>query len=409
MEFTGERFLPEMDIDSEIAIFHYQRYQSMVKICTDKIVLDIACGEGYGTHLLASTAKAVYGVDIDGATVAEAVKKYKRNNLAYAQGTVENLEFQDAMFDIVISFETIEHIDASIQKKFIKEVRRVLKKDGLFVISSPDKHNYSEIPAFTNKFHVHELYYDEFAGLLKSEFQCIEAYYQGRMCNSYIFSPGKSIAQIHTEIKLRDADITQAEYIIAVCANREITEDIKSVVCDANNQYYKMNRELIQLKKVLGSPGDIIQQKENYIIEQRGMIESKDARIREINGIVEQKENYIQEQREVIAKRDREIREQQGIIEQKENYICEQREAIAYERKEAREQQGIIEQKENYICEQRNIIEQKENRICEQRKIIEEKEKELDRQRERLNVYETFINMIGIRTLYNFYTNFRKK
>lgn len=389
MEFTGERFLPEMDIDSEIAIFHYQRYQSIVQLCTNKTVLDIACGEGYGSNLIAGTAKMVYGIDINDAVIAEASKKYAKENLFYAQGTVEKLNFHDAMFDIVVSFETIEHVDASAQRKFIKEARRVLKKNGLFIISSPDKHNYSEIPMFTNKFHIHELYFDEFANLLQNEFQYMQAYYQGRMCNAYIFDPDKNITQIQNEIKLREADATQAEYIIAVCANREITESMESVVCDANNQYYKMNRDLIKLKKTLGNPGIVIEQKENYIQEQRRIIESRDVAIMEIKGIVEQKENYICEQREMITRKDREICEYHKIIEQKENYICEQREILNYKDKKIREQHGTIEQKENYICEQR--------------KMIEEKEIELHQNQEKLKEYNTFINRFGIRQLYHFY------
>ena len=72
--------------------------------------------------------------------------------------------------------------------------------------------------------------------------------------------------------------------------------------------------------------------------------------------LIEQKENYICEQRDIIEKKENYIYEQRDIIEQKENYI--------------RKQRDIIEQKENYILEQRDIIEQKENYICEQKKVM---------------------------------------
>ncbi len=110
-------------------------------------------------------------------------------------------------------------------------------------MSSPDKRNYSEIPAFTNRFHVHELYADEFAAFLQKEFRHVDFYYQGRFCNSYIFDPGKSVSGIHHEICLRKPDPTEAEYIVAVCSDREIRENPESIVCDADNTYYKMNRE----------------------------------------------------------------------------------------------------------------------------------------------------------------------
>lgn len=375
MEFTGERFLPDMDIDSEIAIFHYQRYQSILQICRNKAVLDIACGEGYGSNLLAEVALSVYGVDIDAETITEAAKKYKKENLKYMQGTVAELEFQDDMFDVVVSFETIEHVQAKEQTRFVKEIRRVLKKGGLLVMSSPDKHNYSEVPAFVNPFHIHELYRNEFETLLKTEFLYMDFYYQGRMCNAYIFDPNKSVADIHHNIELRNADQTQAEYIVALCSDREIEESIVCVVCDANNQYYKMNREIGKLHKEVEYQQGIIQQKENYILEQRAVIRDCENQMREQHAIIEQKENYICEQRELLLQRENELRGQQGTIEQKENYICEQRQMLTKQGDELRVQQGYIDRQEE----------------------------DLVRQKKKIRQFETFVETRGIRQLYHLY------
>ena len=131
MEFTGERFLPELDIDSEIAILHYQRYRSIVNICRGKVILDAACGEGYGSNILAGVAQTVYGVDLDHDTIQVAAEKYSKENLRYIEGSVARLGFEDSTFDVVVSFETIEHVDGSIQQEFVKEIRRGLKPDGL--------------------------------------------------------------------------------------------------------------------------------------------------------------------------------------------------------------------------------------------------------------------------------------
>ncbi len=113
--------MPGMDIDSEIAVFHYQRYKSILELCRDRVVLDIACGEGYGSRILSDTAARVYGVDIDAETIAEAVKKYADENLAYMEGSAEKLEFPDDMFDVVVSFETIEHVDADMQNVYPRD------------------------------------------------------------------------------------------------------------------------------------------------------------------------------------------------------------------------------------------------------------------------------------------------
>lgn len=410
MEFTGERFLPELDIDSEIAILHYQRYKSIISICKGKVILDAACGEGYGSNMLSDVARSVYGIDLDHDTIQAAAKKYSKENLKYVEGSVAELEFEDAMFDVVVSFETIEHVNDATQQKFIKEISRVLKPDGVLIISSPDKLNYSDIPNFSNKFHVKELYFEEFESLLRSKFKNINFYYQGRLCNSYIFNTQKSVANIDNEIKLRDADKTQAEYIIAVCSNREITEQIESVICDVDNRYYKMNRKIIELKKEVGAPEDIIEQKENYICEQRKMLEQRDGQIRELNGIVIQKENYICEQRNMLEQCDGRIRELDGIVIQKENYICEQRGMLEQCDGQIREKNETIQEQNNIIQEKNNIIQEINDIIQEMNDIVIQKENYINEQHdmlrmkeEKINQFEEFVTKRGIRKLYSLF------
>ena len=70
--------------------------------------------------------------------------------------------------DLVVSFETIEHHDRHLE--MVKEIRRILRPDGVLIISSPDKHEYSDVPGFKNEYHVKELYLSEFTDLLASHF-----------------------------------------------------------------------------------------------------------------------------------------------------------------------------------------------------------------------------------------------
>lgn len=129
--FTGERFLPGIN-DIKLEIEHYQRYLSVQRLVKDKIVLDAACGEGYGSDILAKYAKKVIGIDLDNDTITRAKVKYKdRDNLIFIQGNIEKLEIEDCSIDIVISFETIEHVSEDIQKNFLNEIDRVLKNDGI--------------------------------------------------------------------------------------------------------------------------------------------------------------------------------------------------------------------------------------------------------------------------------------
>ncbi|GAB3693579.1 hypothetical protein GCM10027592_13570 [Spirosoma flavus] len=169
MEFTGERYLPELS--GEIACEHLNRYYFVTNQLDlkNKKVLDIASGEGYGSNLIAQFADQVYGVDISAEAIEHAQKKYKRKNLTFTKGDATLIPLQNESVDIVISFETIEHIDK--HQEMIDEIKRVLKKDGLLVISSPDKLHYSDEIIHVNHFHVKELYGNEFKSLINKNFK----------------------------------------------------------------------------------------------------------------------------------------------------------------------------------------------------------------------------------------------
>ncbi|HEY1869765.1 MAG TPA: class I SAM-dependent methyltransferase, partial [Chitinophagaceae bacterium] len=92
MEYTGERFVPLKELlNDETAFEHFHRYHHVLELAKDKIVLDIACGEGYGTAILAEKAKKVYGVDIDKICIEHAKQKYQNNNLEFLLGNVVSI------------------------------------------------------------------------------------------------------------------------------------------------------------------------------------------------------------------------------------------------------------------------------------------------------------------------------
>src|ERR1035438_3461036 len=105
--WTGERL--ETHIYNYNTIEHLHRYAMATQLVTDKIVLDIASGEGYGSNLLSKFSKKVYGVDISAETIELASKKYLKNNLQFKVGSTSNIPIPDNTIDVVVSFETIEH------------------------------------------------------------------------------------------------------------------------------------------------------------------------------------------------------------------------------------------------------------------------------------------------------------
>lgn len=164
--WTGERFLPS--VGGDIALEHFHRYALAQLLATNKRVLDIACGEGYGASMLAEVAASVIGVDIDPATVARAAATYMRSNLRFIQGSCTSLDLPDSSVDLVVSFETLEH--HSEHDAMLAELRRVLVPEGILVISTPDRRYYSDDLKYTNPFHVRELYAEEFVQLMRAHF-----------------------------------------------------------------------------------------------------------------------------------------------------------------------------------------------------------------------------------------------
>jgi SAM-dependent methyltransferase len=167
MDFTGERFIP--GTRGEIWVEHWHRYHFAARWARGKRVLDVACGEGYGTALLARHAAHVTGVDLAPEAIAHARATYAGlGNAEFVAASCTQMPLADASFDAVVSFETLEHIPA--QEEFLAEVARVLKPEGVLVLSCPNKLEYSDKRDFANEFHVKELYRDELAALVARHF-----------------------------------------------------------------------------------------------------------------------------------------------------------------------------------------------------------------------------------------------
>lgn len=166
MTFDGERYTTALGgtIEQE----HVHRYLFAASYCAGRAVLDIACGEGYGSALLAGTASTVIGVDVSEAAVAHANASYRLPGLEFRVGTCEAIPLPDAAVDVVVSFETIEHIEA--HARFMDEIRRVLRPGGTAIISTPDHQVYSIENGVQNTWHVRELHQAEFYDLLRSRF-----------------------------------------------------------------------------------------------------------------------------------------------------------------------------------------------------------------------------------------------
>ncbi len=129
------RIIPE-ETDRSFYLQHLKVYAFVKDSVKDKTVLDVGCGDGYGCAFLAEKARFVQGVDYESEVVLAAQNKYKANNLRYSAMDALKLEFRDQEFDIVCSFQVIEHIPEELILAYLNELRRVLKDNGTLYLST---------------------------------------------------------------------------------------------------------------------------------------------------------------------------------------------------------------------------------------------------------------------------------
>ena len=224
LEFTGERFTPECV--REIWYEHWHRYAWVASWLRGSRVLDAACGEGYGSAMLSTVADSVTGLDLSAEAVAHASRRYSAlKNLAFARGDAAALELPDSSVDTVVSFETLEHLEA--QQDMVCGFARVLREDGLLVISSPDKAEYSDRQGYRNEFHVKELYRAELLELLHAHFPVVRLYGHKLLFQSAIWRLDSSLSSAAASTWDETSERVTAGldyapmYFIAVCARNE--------------------------------------------------------------------------------------------------------------------------------------------------------------------------------------------
>ncbi len=328
--FTGERFVPGIQ-DSKLEIEHYQRYLSVLEIVKGKCVLDAACGEGYGSNMLSETAKEVIAVDIDEGAINRARKLYKgRDNISFRQGNIEKLALQDNSIDVVVSFETIEHVSGEIQNRFLAEVSRILKKDGIFIISTPNKAIYSDLRHYKNEFHMKEFYHDEFISFLNKEFQYVQLYNQAFRVLSVIDRCDRCDERINyysRENKYYD----EGKYYIAVASHYELDKlPLSSLYVDNLNEYEENITRILTLQKEeevrnthIRNLDNELQKREKIITNLQEENKARNGHIKKLDDELKKNGSIIQELREENEERNYHIQRLDSELQKSGNIIQE--------------------------------------------------------------------------------------
>lgn len=233
---SGHSFFP-----SWVAKEHHARFSFVASYVTGQDVIDCACGTGEGANLFAQTAQTVTGIDISTSAISEASTTFSRKNLSFREGDALSLSVATDSVDVYVSLETIEHIDDD--KAYLREAKRILKKGGLFICSTPNRRVTNPHASLQDKpinpFHIREYTTLELTQLLEATFTKVEIYGLNRnrhwkvdlLTFGATWLPKRWIARLHQATKLvtsfrkREGDYRveqlrpeyEYEYIVAVC------------------------------------------------------------------------------------------------------------------------------------------------------------------------------------------------
>ncbi|HEV8502736.1 MAG TPA: methyltransferase domain-containing protein [Casimicrobiaceae bacterium] len=299
LEFTGERFVP--GVAGEIVYEHVHRYAFARELVSGKRVLDAACGEGYGSALLATQAATVTGIDLDAATIAHASARYGGiATLGFAVASVTHLPLADASVDVVVSFETIEHLPAEDQPRMLAEFARVLAPGGLLVISAPNRVEYSERRGYVNPFHRKEHDREELDALLARAFGARAFYRQRLWMGSTIWREDGNRSTVKAQTgdfdAVIDAPLPDAMYYIVTAAASATmlpsTVAATWLFCDAAQteleRAHRDAREAVRLDAILGERTAMLDRKTAHVEHLESLVAFREGIIVERDGQVQQ-------------------------------------------------------------------------------------------------------------------------
>lgn len=173
LALTGERTLPDVPEENYWYRRHLVVYEWIARRVAGLRVIDMACGEGYGTDVLAGAAATAVGVDANPEAHEHARLRYRRSNLRYVRDLIDGFSEQA---DAVVFLQTIEHLESP--GAVLDHFRSLVGEQGVVYVSTPNVLTLAPkgAPRSGNPWHVHEYRRHELESLCREHFAQVELY-----------------------------------------------------------------------------------------------------------------------------------------------------------------------------------------------------------------------------------------
>ncbi len=257
VEFTGERVIPGQ-VSEDLWNEHIARYAFARRFASGKTILDAGCGAGYGSAELARAAGTVTGIDLAADAIAFARGSYSMAGLQFLVSSCTVMPFPPNTFDVIVAFEVIEHL--ADYRAFLDECARVLRHQGLFIVSSPNKRYYAESRAQTgpNPYHQHEFEPAEFASELNRAFTNVRLLLQNRV-EAFAFHPATSYSPADACVAAANDEADNAHFLIGLCSFGPLPDArsfvfvprVANLLSERERHIGKLEQELNQVRQWL--------------------------------------------------------------------------------------------------------------------------------------------------------------
>ena len=245
--FTGERVIPGA-VSADLWNEHVARYRFAAVFAAGKRVLDVGCGAGYGTGLLAEVAHEATGFDISPDAVHYALSHYPAAR--FLIGSALDFPVRSASFDVITAFEVIEHL--ADWPRLLEEANRVLAPGGVFLVSTPNKPDYAQArqQAGPNPFHVHEFERTEFEQALASVFPFVRLLAQNQQ-EAIVFA-GEQTKSSGLSFVADRPRLEEAQFFLAICTKAPLDIPCFAYASSASNLLRERERWALGLDRELG-------------------------------------------------------------------------------------------------------------------------------------------------------------
>jgi SAM-dependent methyltransferase len=345
MEFTGERVVPGQ-VDPDLWQEHVSRYEFawhytrlLIKIRKrgGLRILDAGCGAGYGTALLAEhrgnePGVEVVGVDASEEAVAWATEHYQAANARFVRGDATALPDFHESYDVVVAFEVIEHL--ADPESFLLEVQRLLRPNGVLLVSTPNRRFYTEERGFHNPFHTREYDGPEFFELLRQRFAHIEVLEQNHG-PAISFTPQQGTTDQASFAVARAKVDDEPHFFLAICSMWQVRAEAFVYLPESGNVLRERERHIHKLEQNLAS---FQEQTRRELAERREWAKKLEAELHEKGEAISGLQGELEERRAWADRLNLELREKAEYIVQlqreSEERIAELGDRLAERQKE---------------------------------------------------------------------------